>query len=215
MTPLHIAMYSGDLDAARMLVVDGYAYVGIANNIGWTPLHWAASSGHLDVARMLAIDGHANVDITDNYGRTPLHEAVYQGHLDVARMLVDDCHADVSIADKEGLTPLHMAARCGQSDVAHFLLDKGAKPDTGSEWKVAPIDLAANPCNYYGLTVAPDVNLLCRMIGGSGALIVLAKKMVFRSAERDGRKRRADAGVADAVIAKHRCLIVKHIPESA
>ena len=48
----------------------------------------------------------------------------------------------------------------------------------------APIDAAANPFDDNGASLAPDMDLLFRMIRESDALIVLATKMVEAAAER-------------------------------
>ena len=195
---------------ARMLVVDGHANVDIADEYGLTPLHRAAEHGHLDVARMLVDDGHANVSIVDKYDLTPLHWAARQGHLDVARMLVVDGHANVNIVASFSRTPLHIATQYGKSDVAHFLLDKGAKPDKGDFVNVTPIDFAARPRDRNGNMVAPDVALLCRMICESGALIVLATKVVFGRFARedlleDRLKRLSECVAADDTMTKRHC----------
>ena len=106
-------------------------------------------------------------------------------------------------AAKNGQTPLHLAATFGESDVAHLLLDEGARPDAGDEDGVAPIDLAADPRNRLGrrLTTEPDMDLLFRMIRGSGALVVFASKVVASrakaKAEEDERRKRGEA--ADAL----------------
>ena len=62
----------------------------------------------------------------------------------------------------------------------------------------APIDLAADPLEPslpFTNRLPPDVRLLRRMIGESGALIVLATKMVGKAAKAkaEREKRRADA----------------------
>ena len=43
---------------------------------------------------------------------------------------------------------------------------------------VTPIDLAARPHSVFRKMIPPDTKLLCRMIRESGALIVLAKKIL-------------------------------------
>jgi len=193
-----------------MLVDDCHTNVSIVDKYDLTPLHWAARQGHLDVARMLVVDGHANVDIADKDGHTPLYWAAGGGHLDMARMLVDDGHANVNIVASFSRTPLHIATQYGKSDVARFLLDKGAKPDKGDFVNVTPIDFAARPRDRNGNMVAPDVALLCRMICESGALIVLATKVVFGRFARedlleDRLKRLAEGVAADDTMTKRHC----------
>ena len=64
----------------------------------------------------------------------------------------------------------------------------------------------SSPRDENGNTVAPDVSLLCRMICESGALIVLATKMVFDRSEREDRlKRLAECVAADDTMTKRHC----------
>ena len=108
-------------------------------------------------------------------------------------------------AAEDGWTPLHLAASYGESDVAHLLLDEGARPDAGDEDGVAPIDLAAAPRDIYDrIAPEPDMDLLFRMIRGSGALVVLASKVAASRAKAkakaadDERRKRGDAADAPA-----------------
>ena len=71
---------------------------------------------------------------------------------------------------------------------------------------MAPIDLAAAPRNTLGRRLAPDMDLLFRMIRGSGAVVVLASKVAASrakaKAEEEERRKRGDA--ADASPASKR-----------
>ena len=217
-TPLHLAVFRGNLDLARMLVVDGHANVDVTNERARTALHVATHMGHLDIARMLVVDGQASVDITDKDGLTPLHEAAYHDHLDVARVLVVDGHANVDAKDIQGYTLLYWAARFGHNDLAHFLLDKGARPDVANEKGVTPIDVAALPCNHVKEVIGPDMGLLCRMMRESGALIVLASKMVAAHLERTEKQRQGDADAVSTVgslVAKVLCVGARHAPNAS
>ena len=84
--------------------------------------------------------------------------------------------------------------------MAHFLLDEGARPNVANDRGETPIDLAADPreSTRDSRSVPPDVGLIYRMIGESGALIVLATKMVRKAAKAkaEREKRRADAMAA-------------------
>ena len=120
------------------------------------------------------------------------------GFLDIVQFLVDR-GADVRTADDDGWTPLHHAVCYGDRlALAHFLLDEGARPDVANNRGETPIDLAADPREPITdlRSVPPDVGLLFRMIGESGALIVLATKMVAAAAERQRRRTEAAAVAA-------------------
>ena len=172
---LHHAAQDGRLDIVRFLVDRG-ASANTRDDDEMTPAGHALSEGHLDVANYL-IDRGGGV-FTDFAFTEQLHGAADAGDLRAARFLVDHRGADVRAVDVDGWTPLHWAASQSHSDVAHFLLDRGARPDVGNDDGVTPIDLAAARCGGSAL--------LFRMIRESGALVVLASKMVRRAAAAAG-----------------------------
>ena len=194
------AVRAGNLQRVKALVERGEDVNTTEQVGGETPLHAAASVGRMDIAHFL-VDRGADVSAADIHGETPLHVAAAVGRMDIARLLVDR-GADVTAADSRGETPLHRAVHYGNRvELAYLLLDRGARPDVANSEGVAPIDLAANPLEPsfpFTKRLPPDMRLLRRMIGESGALIVLATKMVGKAAkaEAEREKRRADAMAA-------------------
>ena len=163
---------------------------------------------------MLVVEGGANVDAKDENGDTPLHWAKRFCEPYVLRMLVVEGGANVNITNKDGETPLHYAALVPQ--IAHFLLDKGARPDIRNNEGVTAIDLTACPHepNFGGILPSiwateaePRMALLCRMLRESGALIVLAMKVLATSAS---RRRLFESSVSQRTRSKRRRLDAVH-----
>ena len=80
-TPLHLAAFFGQTDAARILL-DGGADVALIsrNNMSNTPLHAAAAGRHSDIA-LLLLERGADPTVIDAGGYTPLSIA-QQNQLD-------------------------------------------------------------------------------------------------------------------------------------
>eukprot|EP00928_Gymnodinium_smaydae_P088113 TRINITY_DN72258_c0_g1_i1.p1 TRINITY_DN72258_c0_g1~~TRINITY_DN72258_c0_g1_i1.p1 ORF type:complete len:545 (-),score=59.16 TRINITY_DN72258_c0_g1_i1:102-1736(-) len=93
--PLHLAISSGHLALAKMLV-DARAGIDSKCMGGMTPLHLAAQSGHAVIARYLLVRfrrsreaNHSGFDTTDATGATALDLAQRSGHRALAALLVD------------------------------------------------------------------------------------------------------------------------------
>lgn len=74
-TPLHLAVASGQLEAARLLLKHGADIEArAADEYGGTPLHWAAFVGRLDAVQFLIKKG-AKIEAADRKGGTALDAA--------------------------------------------------------------------------------------------------------------------------------------------
>jgi len=120
MTPLHKAVYRGELERAESLIRQG-ADLNARTGRGWTPLHLAASRGKADMIGLLLSRG-ALTSPQDRDGETPLHIAVYLKKFDCSRELAR-YGAEANARDSYGNTPLHHAR---EKEVIEFLLSKGA-----------------------------------------------------------------------------------------
>ena len=105
-TPLHIAAFYGQTEAA-MLLINHKANLDSKNNNKNTPLHIAAMQNYPKVARLL-ISSEANLNSENNNGRTPLHIAAMRGHTELAKLIIS-FNADLNIVSSYGEKPFHLA----------------------------------------------------------------------------------------------------------
>jgi ankyrin repeat protein len=83
-TPLHLASFFGQLDAARALLDAGAAVAAVSHNsLRNTPLHAAAAGKHAAIA-LLLLERGADPSIRDAGDATPLRIADENGLTDVA-----------------------------------------------------------------------------------------------------------------------------------
>ena len=89
-TPLHLACYSGRLEAAKVLVAAGARAFAAENIWSETPLHAAATSGRSrELVTFLLDTGGLSVNLQGSDGHTALHSACYQGHIDIVLTLLE------------------------------------------------------------------------------------------------------------------------------
>ena len=81
-TPLYLAVYTNDKDAAELLINNG-ADVNIINNNGRTPLHVAALMGYGGITKFL-LDKGAKTNIKDGNDMTPLNWAELHNNAEAA-----------------------------------------------------------------------------------------------------------------------------------
>ena len=119
-TPLALACYFGQYEAARYLVFKG-ADVNqpINGNSGIRPIHLAAAQNHLEVVNML-LERNVEINIQHDTGITPLHYAAKQGNLEMLIALLED-GADVNIPMEDGATPADLAMQNGHFEIADIL----------------------------------------------------------------------------------------------
>ena len=122
-TPLQIAAYFGQLDAAKMLIQSG---ADIHDRSGWNntePLEKAAWTGHADVVALL-LDHGAKVDGTDqDFTHSPLYNAAKAGQADVVKIL---------LAHGAAMSPaLIPAVRKAMQNIGH----NGPAPGTPAEYQ--------------------------------------------------------------------------------
>jgi ankyrin repeat protein len=131
-TALHVAIESGQGDAARVLIELG-ADIRAADYRGARPLHYAAGMGHLAVVEML-LDRGAEPGALNIFGETALHSLAAGGGLAseddkvclVRRLIAAGVPADA--VGNAGRTPLWYAAARGKAAVAAAPLRAGADP---------------------------------------------------------------------------------------
>jgi ankyrin repeat protein len=118
-TPLHLASYKGELEAARLLLQWG-ADVDVQIN-GQTPLHHASLGGYCEIMKLL-LDHGADVMARDNEHSTALHLAAFEGRVCATRLLLEH-GSKVHVQKNKGETPFQVASARGHSGVAQMLVD--------------------------------------------------------------------------------------------
>lgn len=119
MTPLIIASYSGQVEAADLLIRNG-AKINAADSCQRTPLHRAIENGKPEIVKLLLQHG-ANLNKTDQNLWTPLHLTVAFNEIEIFNIFMDaKCHLDIE--DINGQTPLTLA--CSILNRQHFDLLK-------------------------------------------------------------------------------------------
>ena len=119
-TPLHLAVFFGHTEAARLLLAAGAEMNARSrNSIGNTPLHAAVAGGHVEAALFL-IDHGADVNARDAGEHTPLHIAAEAGYVPIAKALLAR-GADPHAVDAEDKTPLARAAARNQDAIVDLI----------------------------------------------------------------------------------------------
>ena len=157
-TPLHSALYSGNVEAARLLLDYG-ASIHIQNKQGQTPLqvlitddHWIERplDDHIDFIRLFLERG-GDIDSKGSNHSTLLHVAMQWGSLEVVHLLLD-YGANINARDENGQTPLHRAMDNIKDHMeTHFsammfLLDHAADVDPLDNDNLTPLNMAS----YFG-----------------------------------------------------------------
>jgi ankyrin repeat protein len=149
-TPLHLAVYHGKLEAARVILkLARGAIVLVKNKLGRTPLHGAGmgTNGNPDITRLLLEHQlpprPSAVHIQDNQGWSPLHDASWNGYYDVVRLLLQ-YGADKMSKSGNNDTPLHLAAYQGHLATAQVLLENGTDVHVQNEARQTPLHAAVS-----------------------------------------------------------------------
>ncbi|MHC4661208.1 MAG: ankyrin repeat domain-containing protein [Planctomycetota bacterium] len=155
LTPLHVAVFNRQLEAARILI-DGKADINAQNASGSTPLLLAVMNNRERIIRLLLDKGadlYASgrnqtppLHFAAGYGSekivkmflskgpdltvkgqygTPLHHAVVNGRFENVKALITG-GADVNARNHAGEAPLHRNALSGQKRITEYLIEHGA-----------------------------------------------------------------------------------------
>ncbi len=121
-TPLHLACFFGQLEAAEILVRQG-ADVNAVSPSRIAVIHSAAASRNAAIVK-LVLQAGANPNLQQQGGYTALHEAAMHNSLERAQALLE-AGADRAIRSDDGLTAAEMAAQKGNKEVLELLNAKG------------------------------------------------------------------------------------------
>ncbi|KAL6829146.1 ankyrin repeat-containing domain protein [Trichoderma sp. SZMC 28015] len=199
-TLLHLATYSGDLEAVHLLIQRG-ASTTVQGEGGLTPLHHAVLLEREDIVTLLTshIAGASSFDVTDVYGNTALSLATQKQNLTITEILVRR-GASCKAAGSKGLTPVHHAARLGFKTGLRLLLDGGGNANSADDNSFTPAHHAVNGSSDPGLVkmlAENDANLNAGDRSGRTPLMLAAQlgKQELVACLLDVG---ADAGVKDA-----------------
>lgn len=119
-TPLHLAAFFHQPQAARLLLDQGADPAAVAKNpTRLMPLHSAASGRNLATVRDL-LDRGAPVNARQVQGWTPLHSAAQNGHEEVVTLLLQH-GADPTSQNDDGVSPADVATKAGHLQLAQRL----------------------------------------------------------------------------------------------
>jgi uncharacterized protein len=112
-TPLHLAAFFGQLEAAAVLLGHGAPVDAVAGNGSIVrPLHSAAAGGHAAIVALLLERG-ADPNARQQGGFVPLHAAANRDDEVSARLLLDH-GAEPSVRADDGRRPIDVAAAAGR-----------------------------------------------------------------------------------------------------
>ena len=123
-TPLHWAVYEGDVDEVRRLIEAG-ADVSAENRYGATAMGLAAEVADTEILRLL-LDAGADVDSPNPEGQTALMAVARTGNVEAARLLID---RGATIDARErwgGQTALMWASARRHPEMMKLLIEHGA-----------------------------------------------------------------------------------------
>lgn len=124
--PLHLAIVSGKVEIAKLLIHRGADVNGPDDGLSSTPLHYAVEKEPSLVA--LLLDRGAKVNTLRDDGLSPLGLAALSHDNPAIAQALIDAGADVNAVDEQGDSILDMAVAAGHRKVAAALEAAGAAP---------------------------------------------------------------------------------------
>ncbi|CAB0039567.1 unnamed protein product [Trichogramma brassicae] len=131
-TALSVALGSGCLEVAKVLLRNGADPNAVIDTDGSTPLHLICKRGVSYLSTFIEVcddkQRPLQIDAQDRMGNTPLHLALLNGNINNIESLLRS-GADPSFVNNDGSIPLHLALSRGQKKVAETLLKNGSDPN--------------------------------------------------------------------------------------
>lgn len=142
-TPLHWAVYHGNLDLVEELV-DAGADVNARNEYGSSPMSEAGVRADAEILRML-LDADADVESPTLEGQTVLMSVVRTPNVRAAELLLQRGANPNAFESWRGQTALMFAASQSQPEMVRLLLNNGARPDAVSKQEDWPRQVTNEP----------------------------------------------------------------------
>lgn len=144
LTPLFIAVSTGNLDMVRLLADNGAA-VRVGDGNLRAPIHFANWAGHKEMIDLLLEKG-AVVDTRAIGGATPLIHSSLNGNFEMSRHLIER-GADINTQCNSLTTPLYFAVLNDNRDLYEYLLQAGAEVDVPDFLDRTPLAIAVRDGN--------------------------------------------------------------------
>ncbi len=148
-TPLHIAIRSGHLNSA-FLLLEEKAWVNAQNTDGLTALHeaiWLTDSKAKEAIKLLYEYG-SDLDPQDKHGNTPFHLAIKYKKFNIADIFLI-LGTNINAQNKLGNTALHQTILDGNKEGVRYLLRKNALTTIKNNKKQTPFLLATEMNEFY------------------------------------------------------------------
>ena len=144
LTPLFIAVSTGNLDMARLLIENG-ALPRVGDNTLRAPIHFANWAGNKEMIDLLLEKG-AVVDTRAIGGATPLIHSSLNDNFDMSRHLIER-GADIHTQCNSLTTPLYFAVLNNNPEYLDYLLLAGAEVDVPDFLGRTPLAIAVRDGN--------------------------------------------------------------------
>jgi len=126
MAYLHLIVFSGDIEVAKLLIDHG-ANINLRDKGCYgTVLQMAVNMGSNEEMIQLLLEKGAKVDQKYTYGNTELHLATLKGYTNTVRLLLEH-GANPNVANDYNHTALYYATKHGYRSIAKLLISAGAK----------------------------------------------------------------------------------------
>jgi len=135
-SPLHEAVYKGDIESVRVLLKRFNLNLNLANEI--TPLYIAVNEDYTDIVQLL-LTADADANRKNGYRETPLHRAVFKGNTDIVRLLLGVNGINLNQVDIFGYTPLIIAVRKSCTDIIQLLINAKANVNQTDNYGWTPL----------------------------------------------------------------------------
>lgn len=140
-TPLHYAIFEGDLSRIQSLVESG-ADINKKDHLGYTPLNFAVMDKNIEIFNFL-IEMGGDINSKNHLGLSLLAIEINRSEPSeqIIQMLLEK-GASLENCDSKGTSALHFASMRGDIEVVAMLLQAGASPDLCDRSGMSPLALA-------------------------------------------------------------------------